>query len=351
MKRSAKSCIRIFSADAAPAPLLAAPVAALMAGLMLCSLFVGAVRIPPAEVLAWVTGGALPARSRLLLSVLRWPRTLACALCGAALAVSGALLQNALGNPLAGPSTIGVNAGAGLWFVLGALLFPHVPAVRSAAVLPGAMGNACLVMLISRRAGASRLTIVLAGVALSAFSTAVIDAIVTWRPDILVDRAAFSIGGFAGIAAMDSVFFALPCLCAGFAGAVLLAGRLDILRLGDEVAFSLGLPARAVRLSAVLCGAALAAGAVSICGMIGFVGLIVPHIVRRALRGRNASAKTLPLIAVAAFAGAALVLLCDLLARTLFAPYEAPVGILLSFLGAPFFLYLLMSGKRSRVLS
>jgi iron complex transport system permease protein len=318
---------------------------------MICSLLIGAVRISPAEVLAWATGGALPARSRLLLSLLRWPRTLACALCGAALSVSGLLLQNALGNALAGPSTIGVNAGAGLWFVIGALLFPHVPAVRSAAVLPGAMGNACLVMLISRKAGASRLTIVLAGVALSAFSTAIIDAIVTRRPDILVDRAAFSIGGFAGVVTMRGVTLALPCFCAGFAGAIFLAGRLDILRLGDEVALSLGLPARAVRLAAVLCGAALAAGAVSICGMIGFVGLIVPHIVRRISRRNDADGRTLPLIAAAAFTGAALVLLCDLSARTLFAPYELPVGILLSFLGAPFFLYLLMTGKRGRVLS
>jgi iron complex transport system permease protein len=321
----------------------------LTAGLMVLSLMIGAVRIPPAETLAYVTGGALSARSRLLLSVLRLPRTLACALCGASLAVSGLLLQNALGNALASPSTIGVNAGASLWFVVGALLFPHAPAIRSAAALPGAVGNACLVMLIARRAGASRLTIVLAGVALTAFSTAVIDALVTLEPDVLADRVAFAIGGFTGVT-MRAVRFAFPCFCAGLAGAALLSDRLDILRLGDEVATSLGLPVRAVRLSAVLCGAVLAAGAVSVCGMIGFVGLIVPHIVRRLLRG-DAEKRTRVLMPVAAFAGAALVLLCDLLARTLFAPYEMPVGILLSFLGAPFFLYLIMTGKRGRVLS
>jgi iron complex transport system permease protein len=311
---------------------------------------IGAVRIPPAETLAWATGGALPERSRLLLSLLRWPRTLACAMCGASLAVSGLLLQNALGNALAGPSTSGVNAGAGLWFVIGTLLFPNVPAVRSAAVLPGAMGNACMVMIVARKAGASRLTIILAGVTLSAFSTALIDAIVTWKPDILQDRAAFSIGGFAGVVTTHSLLFALPCFCAGFAVAILSADHIDILRLGDEVAESLGLHVRAVRLSAVLCGAALAAGAVSICGMIGFVGLIVPHIVRRLLRG-DADRRMRILIAVTALAGAALVLLCDLMARTLFSPYELPVGVLLSFAGAPFFLYLLMTGKRGRVLS
>jgi iron complex transport system permease protein len=349
MKNSERYCTLTSSVKALRALRLTALFAAMTAGLMLCNLLVGAVRISPAETLAWATGGALPERSRLLLSLLRWPRTLACALCGASLAVSGLLLQNALGNALAGPSTIGVTAGAGLWFVVGALLFPHVPYARSAAVLPGAMCNACVVMLISRKAGASRLTIVLAGVALSSFSAAIIDAIVTWKPDILIDRAAFSVGGFAGVVTGRSLLLALPCVCVGFAGAFLSADRLDMLRLGDEVAASLGLPVRAVRLSAVLCGAALAAGAVSICGMVGFVGLIVPHIVRRLLR--DADNRTRVLIATTAFAGAAFVLLCDLMARTLFAPYEFPVGILLSFLGAPFFLYLLMTGKRGRVLS
>jgi iron complex transport system permease protein len=349
MKSLAKSCTRTYSVNVARGLFIAVLLAALTAGLMLCNLMIGAVRIPPAETLAYITGGALSARSRLLLSLLRWPRALACALCGASLAVSGLLLQNALGNALASPSTVGVNAGAALWFVSGALLFPQSPAIRSAAVLPGAMLNACLVMLIARKAGASRLTIVLAGVALSAFSTAVIDALVTLQPDVLTDRVAFAVGGFSGVT-MRAVYLALPCVCAGMAGAILLADRLDVLRLGDEVAASLGLPVRAVRLSAVLCGAALAAGAVSVCGMIGFVGLIVPHIVRRLLR-KDAEKKTRVLLPVTALAGADLVLLCDLLARTIFTPYEAPVGILLSFLGAPFFLYLLMTGKRGRVLS
>jgi iron complex transport system permease protein len=322
---------------------------ALTAGLMVSSLMIGAVRIPPAETLAYITGGALSARSRLLLSVLRLPRMLACTLCGASLAVSGLLLQNALGNALASPSTIGVNAGAALWFVAGTLLFPRIPAIRSAAVLPGAVFNAGIVMFIAHKSGASRLTIVLAGVALTAFSAAVIDALVTFEPDVLADRVAFAIGSFAGVT-MRGVRFALPCICAGFVGAALLSDRLDILRLGDEVAASLGLPVRAVRLNAVLCGAVLAAGAVSVCGMIGFVGLVVPHVARRLLRG-DAEQRTRVLLPVAAFAGAALVLLCDLLARTLFAPYEMPAGILLSFLGAPFFLYLIMTGKRGRVLS
>jgi iron complex transport system permease protein len=339
----------MYSINVSRGTALAGLFMALAAGLMVLSLMIGAVRIPPAETLAYITGGALSARSHLLLSVLRLPRTLACALCGASLAVSGLLLQNALGNALASPSTIGVNAGAALWFVVGGLLFPYTPAIRSAAVLPGAVGNACLVMLIARRAGASRLTIVLAGVALTAFSTAVIDALVTLEPNVLADRVAFAIGGFTGVT-MRGVRLALPCICAGLVGAALLSDRLDILQLGDEVAASLGLPVRAVRLSAVLCGAVLAAGAVSVCGMIGFVGLIVPHVARRLLHA-DAEKRTRVLLPIAAFAGAALVLLCDLLARTLFAPYEMPVGILLSFLGAPFFLYLIVTGKRGRVLA
>ena len=129
---------------------------------------------------------------------------------------------------------------------------------------------------------------------------------------------------------------------AAFLLALSLAGELDVLLLGEETARSLGLPARSLRLVLLALAAALAGAAVSFAGLLGFVGLIVPHMVRR-LVGEDSSAR---LLLAAALGGAALLTACDLLARTLFAPYELPVGVVLSLLGGPFFLWLLLRQRR-----
>ncbi len=307
--------------------------------LFLLSLSLGASGLSLGEAAAWLLGREVSAQTAQIMAYIRLPRSLACLLCGGALAVAGLLLQSALGNSLASPSTIGVNAGAGLFAVAAAWLFPYSQGARTAGVLLGALCAAFFVYAVAHRAQGSRLTIVLAGVAISTLMSAGIDAIVTIRPEALTDRAAFTIGGFASVST-DALLMALPYMAAGLAGAFLLAPRLNLLLLGDETAASLGVAVRACRFLSIFGAAALAAGAVSVCGLLGFVGLMVPHMLRRVtldIRG---------LVPLCALGGSALVLLCDILARVLFVPYELPVGILLSGLGGPFFLFLILRRKK-----
>lgn len=316
--------------------------AAGLAALFAASLCLGASSVSAGDVLRWLTGQLADDRTRAILTYLRLPRSLACLFCGGALAAAGLLLQSALGNSLASPGTVGVNAGAGFCAVAAAYLFPYSAAARTAGVLVGALAVVLLVWGMAGHTGASRLTVILAGVAISSLMTAATDTIVTLRPEVLTDRSAFSIGGFASVDSA-ALLAALPYGILGTLGAGILAPRLNLLLLGDETAASLGLPVGLCRLGALLCAAALAAGAVSVCGLLGFVGLMTPHLMRRFTRDIR---RLLPLCILG---GSTLVLLCDILARVLFAPYELPVGILLSALGAPFFLSIILRRRKGDI--
>lgn len=302
-------------------------------------LFVGPAPIAPGEVVRWLFWGEL-SDSYGILQHVRLPRSLAPLLCGMALAVSGVLLQSALNNPLASAGIIGINSGAGLFALLAGCLMPGVFAARNLFAFAGAMTAALLVFFVSARLGGSKSMIVMTGIAVSSLMSAGSDALITLRPDSLMDKNTFFIGGFAHVS-MQQVLYAFPFLIIGMLGALLLAPHLDILLLGDEPAAALGLRVDSCRFFALLCAALLAASAVCIGGLLGFVGLMAPH-AARALIGRGHRL----LIPFAACLGGVLVGVCDMLARVLFRPFELPVGILLSFLGAPFFLFLLASRKR-----
>ena len=313
--------------------------AALSALLSLC---LGAVPVAPGEVLAALLGrGSGPAAQIVLYA--RLPRTCGCLLAGAALAMSGTVIQGVLGNPLAAPNVIGVNAGAGLCTAVCAALWPARTAALPFAAFLGALGGVLLVLFIGSRTGASKMTLVLAGVAVSGMFSAGIDAVLSFFPDALNGYTDFRVGGVANLS-MSRVSPAFWVILAAALLALSLAGELDVLLLGEETARSLGLPARRLRLILLALAAALAGAAVSFAGLLGFVGLIAPHMVRR-LVGEDSSAR---LLRGAALGGAALLTLCDILARTLFAPYELPVGVVLSLLGGPFFLWLLLRQRRGR---
>ena len=317
--------------------------AALLAALAACfaiSLCAGASGMSARRVWELLRGTAGDAAEAGILFHIRMPRAFAACLCGAALATSGLLLQTALGNGLASPGTIGVNSGAGFAVVLAAVLFPPAPLSRVAAAFVGAMLTALMVYGLACKTGASRLTIVMAGLALSSLLSAASDALVTLWPDALLDRSTFSIGGFGSVT-MASVQTIAPFIGAGLLAAFWLSPGLNLLLLGDAAARSLGLTARACRFMAIVCAALLAAAAVSIGGLLSFLGLLAPHMARF-LVGNDARWQ----VPLSALGGATLLLVCDTLARTLFAPYELPVGILLSFLGVPFFLGLLFTRKR-----
>ena len=263
---------------------------------------------------------------------LRLPRCCAGALAGAALAMSGAIIQSVLANPLAAPNIIGVNAGAGLAVALSCALVPSAVWMTPLAAFLGAFAGVMLVLGISERTGASRISLILAGV----------DAIITLAPDALTGYSDFRIGGLSGVT-MRQLGPACAIILPAMLLALSLSGQLDVLALGSETAQSLGLPVRRVRMLLLMLAAALAGAAVSFCGLLGFVGLIVPHIMRR-LIGEN----SLLLLLSSALGGAVLLSVCDLLARTLFSPYVLPVGIVMSFVGGPFFIWLLFRQRGGR---
>lgn len=311
-------------------------------GCALLSLCVGAVALSPGQVWQALTGRATGAVRQICLLV-RLPRTIAAVLAGAALSVSGLILQTVLNNALAGPNIIGVNAGAGLFTLLLAAFFPSLLLFTPLAAMLGALVATLLIYFIASATGASRMTLVLAGIAISSFLGAMTDTVLTLVPEAQTSRMSFMIGGLSGVY-MRQMLPAMAVIAAGMLLAFVLRKQMNVLMLGDEVATSLGLRTRAVRFALLLAAAMLAGGAVSFAGLLGFIGLIVPH-AARFLIGYDQKA----LVPLCALLGAAFTLLCDLLSRVLFAPYEIPVGIVLSFIGGPFFLMLLLRQKRGRL--
>ena len=331
------SCTRLRKHPAAAGVLLAA----LTLVLAVLSLCIGAVEVTPAQVVqAFFTNDPAEVSARVVLYS-RLPRTCGSLLAGAALAVSGVIIQTVLGNPLAAPHIIGVNAGAGLAVTVSCAIAP-MAAVRPLAAFAGAMAGVLLVLVFAETTGASRITLVLAGVAISSIFTALIDAVNTLYPDALIGYTDFRMGGLAGVT-MAKLGPAAVLIGISLVLVLSLAGLLDVLALGPETAQSLGLSVRPTRLLFLTLAAALAGAAVSFCGLVGFVGLLVPHAVRSVV-----GEESRPLLVCSALGGASLMTLCDLVARTVAAPFELPVGTILSILGGPFFLWLLVRQRGGR---
>lgn len=315
--------------------------ALLMLAALAANLCLGVSGVHPAEIFRALTEGDTQSKAWRILWYVRLPRAIAALMAGSALAAAGLLLQSVLRNPLASPGVIGINSGAGLCALIVMAFFPARVALVPLAAFAGACAAAFAVYLLARLAGASGGTLVLAGVAVNSLLGAAMDAIVTLVPDAAVSRSVFAIGGFAGVT-LQRLGFALPFWAAGLLAALLFRRELALMRLGDDVARSLGLSVELFRAVFLIAAALLAGSAVSFAGLVGFVGLITPHMTALLCRGDDRLR-----MSVTAVSGAALCLLCDLAARTMFASGELPVGVVLSFLGAPFFLWLLIRKKRS----
>ncbi len=336
MKNSAKFCVknRIKLLYALGFLLL---FAACVSGLML-----GSSEISFSRILSEVRAGkALSADWRILFYV-RVPRCAASLICGAALAVSGAVIQSALANRLASPGIIGVNAGAYLAVTICTALGVFGGWRLSLSAFAGAFASVMAVSLGAKKWGASRGTVILIGVAMNSLLGAVSDAIITFIPDAGVMSNNFRIGEFSSVT-YHGLVPASVLIISALLLLLTLSESIDVLTLGDENAKGLGLNVSAARPGFLLLAAMLAGCAVSIAGLLSFVGLIVPHIIRRL-----AGARALHLLSLCAIYGAAFVSLCDTMSRCLFSPYEIPVGIIMAFLGAPFFIFLLVKGKGGR---
>ena len=314
----------------------------LMASVLL-SLFLGSTKLSLAEVIQAALNGDEENTALRIFLYMRLPRTLGAVLCGSGLAVSGSVLQVVLNNSLAGPNIIGVNAGAGFAALLCMALFPTLAGMLPAAAFAGALACTLLIYGIARCTGASRMTLVLAGVAVSSVINAASSCIKILFPDILAAYTNFSVGTLNGVT-MAELQAAMPYLAAGLAGALLLSGDMNLLALGEELARSLGLRVERCRLLLIVTAAVLAGASISFAGLIGFVGLLVPHAARMILGSDNRLVVT-----GSAMLGAAFVALCDLLGRVLFAPFEVHVGIILSLVGGVYFIALLFRRRGGKL--
>lgn len=272
----------------------------------------------------------------LILRGLRLPRTLAGIFAGAGLALSGSLLQIATDNPLSAPNILGINAGAGFFVILTMALFPTAFATLPLAALLGGVLTALLILTISTKANMDKIAVVLCGVAISALFGAGISFFSVLDADLLASYTDFSVGGLRGVT-MNELWIPMLIISCSFLAAMLLCSRLRLFCLGDSLAHSLGVSVKRVRFLALAIGAACAAAAVSFAGLLGFVGLLVPHVARKTARG---SLRT-ELILSPLFGGI-LLLTADLVGRLLFTPTEVPVGIFTALLGVPFFITLLL---------
>ncbi len=266
---------------------------------------------------------------------IRMPRTIVGALVGINLSLSGAILQAIMRNPLADPHIIGISSGAGLAGVVIMILFPALEYLITPVAFVGAMLAAICIYILAWKNGIKPVRIILAGVAVSAFLSAGISGLMIFYSDRVHGALMWMVGGLAA-RSWPHVNIILPYAIIGLVLALASAAYLNILQLGDEMARGLGVNVEVTRIVMTAIAALLAASAVSVVGLLGFVGLVVPH-AARLLIGSDYRF----LLPAAALLGVAIVTLSDTFARVIFAPIELPVGIIMAFLGAPFFLFLL----------
>ncbi len=302
----------------------------------------GSVFLPPSEVLHAFTAKRTDSTAYTLITAVRIPRVLGGCFAGIGLACAGVILQGVMNNSLASPNTIGVNSGSGFAVMLAMMLFPAHSDLLPPFAFCGALVTSLFVFALAYLADSSRTTIVLAGITISSFFNAGINTLKLLDTEISINLTSFMIGSLSGLTLRKLI---LPCICilTAFCLSLLFARSLNLLGLGDDIARSLGLKVSLTRFLLLLLASVMAGCVVSYAGLLSFVGLIVPHICRQ-LFGNDARV----LLPCSALLGGSFVLFCDLAGRILFAPFELPAGILMAFIGGPFFLYLLLKKKGGR---
>lgn len=312
---------------------------------MVINMGVGEYPIAPLDVIRTVL--RLPTANpdhAFIVNTLRLPRMLVAALVGGALAVSGAILQGLTRNPLAAPSILGINAGAGLVAVSLIVLFPAVPAgVIPAAAFGGALVVALLIYWLAWHGGDSPIRLILIGIGLGAITSALTTLMITFGDIYNVQRAMIWLTGSVYGRTWREFWALLPWIVVFAPLALLQARDLNALNLGEDIARGLGSAVEVRRGLLLLSAVALVGATVAAAGTISFVGLMAPHLARRLVGPDHTG-----LLPTAGVIGSLLVVTADLVGRTLFAPLELPCGLIIAGVGAPFFLYLLWH-QRNRV--
>jgi len=302
----------------------------------------GSVPLNIRDIVDCLFGGERDSTTYVLITTVRLPRVLGGLLAGIGLSGAGVILQGVMNNSLASPNTIGVNSGSGFAVMLAMLLFPGRYGVLSFAAFLGALLTSLAIFALAYFADSSRTTIILAGITVSSFLNAGINAIKLLNTDITINLTSFLIGTLSGLTT-SRLFLPGISILTAFGVILFLAKALNILGLGDDIARSLGLNVPLTRFLLLVLASVLSGCVVSYAGLLSFIGLIVPHICRR-LFGNDARF----LLPCSALLGASFVILCDLIGRMIAAPFELPAGIIMAFIGGPFFLYLLLKKKGGR---
>jgi iron complex transport system permease protein len=313
-------------------------------------LLVGPVRIAPLDAMRWLVsfGDPPPGMSdqqAAILANLRLPRVLVAGLVGAALSASGASYQAVFRNPLADPYLLGAAAGAGLGATIAVAFGPDAAFAVTVplAAFVGALGGVGLAYGLGRSSlgGRSTTSLILGGIAVASFLTAVQTFIQQQRSETLRQVYTWILGRL-GTTGWDDARVAVPSIVVAVTTMWLVRRLLDVVEVGELEAESLGLHVGRLRLVVVVAASLATAAAVSVAGLIGFVGIIVPHTVR--LLAGSSYRQVLPL---SVLFGAAFLILVDLVARTAVAPAEIPIGVITAFLGAPFFVLALRRSGRT----
>lgn len=297
----------------------------------------------------WAGGAKAPLRDMVILRDIRLPRLALGALIGASLAVSGALMQGLFRNPLADPGLVGVSSGAGLGAIVAIVLGGSLPwlsrlagiyTVPFAAFLGGWAAVLILYRVATRAARTSVATMLLAGIALGALTGALSGLLVFKADDQqLRDLTFWGLGSLAGATWMK-VAAAGPLIGLVLLAAPALGPHLDRMAMGEAAALHMGVPVQLMKRWTILAVAAATGAAVAVSGAIGFVGIVVPHLLRLAIGPGHRA-----LLPAAAWLGATLLIAADMLARSVIAPAELPIGIVTAALGAPVFLWILLRNR------
>lgn len=305
---------------------------------MITSLAFGAVRVSVKEIFK-VLFVDMDSKLHLIIADVRLPRTLIAAVVGMCLSVSGAIMQGITKNPMASPSILGVTSGASLVTFILFIMLPSAFQLVPIAAFIGAIITTMVIYFMAWKGGVQPVRFILSGVAVSCILSAFNSVLMTMYPDSIVGMVGFNVGSLSA-RTWEHLFLILPYATIGLITSLMLSGKINLLAMGDEIAIGLGVKVELIRLILIIVSTLLAASSVSVAGMIGFIGLCVPHITRIIIGSDYRY-----LIPACAINGASVLVICDTISRLIIVPQEMPVGIILSAIGAPFFLYLLRKQK------
>ncbi|MEQ8899379.1 MAG: iron ABC transporter permease [Roseovarius sp.] len=321
------------------------PLGLLVAALMLASLLIGPAGVGAGESLAALIGGD-GGPLTLVMREIRLPRMILAVMIGGSLGLAGAAMQGYLRNPLAEPGLIGVSGSAALGAVLAiqtglaAVFMPVLPLMA----LAGALGGVTLVMLLAGPRGGS-LTLILAGIAVSALAGALTSLVLNLSPNpFAANEIVFWMMGSLADRSLTHVWLALPFMAVGVAILASLGRGLDALTLGEDAAEAMGVRLTRLRLQLVLGTACVVGAGTAVAGAIGFVGLVVPHILRPLVGARPSR-----LLWASAMGGAAMVLAADIAVRVILPSRDLKLGVLTALVGAPLFLHLILKLRQERI--